>query len=203
MQSVTHFYKFGIRQFVVIRGDGVIHEKGFKYASELVEVIRKNFLDVAIYVAGYPENEAELEFTNKKIELGVNACITQVCFDSATISKFRDNLKLPVLPGLVLPTEKSLEFSKKLGLALPNGNIDDQSSFLRKQIEDELNARRARLAAMFEEEVKLISMQSTFRCFNIPARRKEGTQPSCKRWKKLPICVEIVSSHAPGTCFPA
>ncbi len=121
---------------MVIRGDGTIHANGFKYASELVEVIRKNFLDVAIYVAGYPENEAELEFTNKKIELGVNACITQVCFDSKTIAKFRDNLKLPVLPGLVLPTEKSLDFSKKLGLALPTADINDQSLFLRKQIEE-------------------------------------------------------------------
>ncbi len=136
LQSVTHFYKFGIRQFVVIRGDGTIHANGFKYASELVEVIRTNFLDVAIYVAGYPENDAELEFTNKKIELGVNACITQVCFDSKTIAKFRDNLKLPVLPGLVLPTEKSLDFSKKLGLALPTADINDQSLFLRKQIEE-------------------------------------------------------------------
>ena len=134
LQSVSHFYKFGIRQFVVIRGDGTIHEKGFKYASELVEAIRNNFLDVAIYIAGYPEKEDEIEFTKKKVELGVNACITQVCFNSLKIAQFRKNVQIPTLPGLILPTEKSLEFAKKLGIELPL--VQNPSAFLRKQIEE-------------------------------------------------------------------
>ena len=134
LQSVSHFYKFGIRQFVVIRGDGTIHEKGFKYACELVEAIRNNFLDVAIYIAGYPEKDEEIEFTKKKIELGVNACITQVCFNSAKIAQFRKNIQVPTLPGLILPTEKSLEFAKKLGIELPL--VQNPSAFLRKQIEE-------------------------------------------------------------------
>jgi len=133
LQSVSHFYKFGIRQFVVIRGDGTIHEKGFKYASELVEVIRNNFLDIAIYIAGYPEKEEEIEFTKKKIDLGVNACITQVCFSCEKIAQFRKNIQVPTLPGLILPTEKSLEFAKKLGIELPE--VQNPSLFLRKQVE--------------------------------------------------------------------
>ena len=134
LQSVSHFYKFGIRQFVVIRGDGTIHEKGFKYACELVEAIRNNFLDVAIYIAGYPEKDEEIEFTKKKIDLGVNACITQVCFNSEKIVQFRKNVQIPTLPGLILPTEKSLEFAKKLGIELPL--VQNPSAFLRKQIEE-------------------------------------------------------------------
>ncbi len=133
LQSVTHFYKFGIRQFVVIRGDGKIHEDGFKYASELIQSIRNNFLDVAIYIAGYPENDGEIEFTNKKINLGINACITQICFNSEKITQFRKHIQVPVLPGLILPTEKSIEFVKKLGIELPV--VRDPSVFLRKQIE--------------------------------------------------------------------
>ncbi len=97
--------------------------------------------------------------------------------------------------------QKYLSFQHSTDARIERNRTTLQTEALRKQIEDELNARRARLAALLEEEVRLILMPSTFRGFNIPVRRKEGTQPNCKLWKKLPICVETVSSHAPGTCF--
>lgn len=107
---------------------------GFQYASELISAVRKNFLDVAIYVAGYPEKLSELEFTNKKVQLGINACITQICFDSDKLYDFSRELQIPVLPGVIFPTEKSVNFSRKLGINVPK--IDDPSIFLKNQISE-------------------------------------------------------------------
>lgn len=132
LQNISHFYNFGIRQFVIIRGDGKIVSNGFRYASELIAVVRRNFLDVAIYVAGYPEKPEEIEFTNAKIQLGVNACITQICFDNAKIAEFAQQVKIPVLPGVVFPTDKSLEFARKLGIFIPQ--VRDPTVFLKIRI---------------------------------------------------------------------
>lgn len=134
MQLISHFYNFGIRQFVIIRGDGTILPNGFQYASQLIEVVRKNFLDVAIYIAGYPEKPTEITFTKEKIELGVNACITQICFDGEKIANFAKQIQVPTLPGVILPTEKSLEFAKKLGIFVPN--ITDPPFSLKEQLEN-------------------------------------------------------------------
>ncbi len=133
LQNISHFYNFGIRQFVIIRGDGNIIENGFKYASDLVFAVRNSFLDVAIYIAGYPEKELELEFANKKISYGVNACITQICFNAQKIFDFKSKLSIPVLPGLVLPTEKSLHFAATLGIEIPP--VHDPTNFLKSQVQ--------------------------------------------------------------------
>ena len=134
LQSISHFYNLGIKQFVIIRGDGNILQNGFQYASELVRAVRNSFLDVAIYIAGYPEKDDELQFCHKKIELGINACITQICFDANALFNFKQKLKVPVLPGLILPTQKSLDFAKQLGINVPK--IENPEAFLEKQIKD-------------------------------------------------------------------
>ncbi len=133
LQLVSHFYNFGIRQFVIIRGDGNIVPTGFKYASELISAVRKRFLDVAIYVAGYPERPSEIEFTKHKVDLGVNACITQMCFDAQKVYDLSTQISIPVLPGVILPTEKSLEFATKLGISVPK--IDDPPLFLKDYVQ--------------------------------------------------------------------
>lgn len=118
----------------MVRGDGVIVNNGFKYASELIEFVRNNFLNVAIYVAGYPEKDSEIEFLRNKVELGVNACITQICFNVEKIYNLKSQVKIPILPGLIFPTDKSISFAKKLGLDVPI--IDDPADFLKSQIQN-------------------------------------------------------------------
>lgn len=132
LQNISHFYNFGIRQFVIVRGDGRIVPNGFRYASELITTLRCNFIDVAIYIAGYPEKPSEIEFTKLKIQLGVNACITQICFDNTKIVEFAQQLHLSVLPGVILPTDKSLEFAAKLGVFVPQAR--DPTVFLKTQV---------------------------------------------------------------------
>ncbi len=100
--------------------------------------MRASFLDVAIYVAGYPEKESEIEFTQRKIDCGINACITQICFDSTKLQQFKEKFNIPVLPGLVLPTEKSLAFSSKLGIEVPN--VHDPTAFLHNQVKSLISA---------------------------------------------------------------
>ncbi|QED23493.1 methylenetetrahydrofolate reductase [Candidatus Deianiraea vastatrix] len=132
LQNIKHFYNFGIRQFVIIRGDGNILTNGFQYASELIAAARKEFFDIAIYIAGYPEKDNELQYTKMKIEYGVNACITQVCFDAEKLIDFAKKIKIPIIPGLILPSEKSINFAKKLGVF--TCEIPDPKAFLKDQI---------------------------------------------------------------------
>ena len=134
IQNISHFYNLGIRQFVIIKGDGNIVQNGFQYASDLVAAIRNRFVDVAIYIAGYPEKQSEDEFTKLKISLGVNACITQICFDTKKLIEFKAKFAIPILPGLILPTTKSLEFAKKLGVFTPS--IENPREFLKNQVDE-------------------------------------------------------------------
>ena len=134
LQTVTHFYNLGIRQFVIIRGDGKIVDDGFKYACELIEFVRLRFVDIAIYIAGYPEKDSELEFTNHKINLGVNACITQICFNTQKLINFKQKVAVPVLPGVVVPSQKTISFASKIGVEVPI--VHDPTEFIKQQIID-------------------------------------------------------------------
>jgi methylenetetrahydrofolate reductase (NADPH) len=133
LQIVESFYSQGIRQLIVVRGDGEIIESGFKYASELISAIRNAFFDVAIYVAGYPERPEEFKYLQDKIACGVNGVITQICFNPKKITKFAQNLRLPTLPGLILPNEKTFAFAKNLNVSLPR-RVANPEDFLQKQI---------------------------------------------------------------------
>lgn len=79
-----------------------------------------------------------MEFTKKKIELGINACITQISFNIEAIVYFKDKLQIPVLPGLIFPSAKSLEFVKKLDIATPT--VHDPTEFLRNQVKNLIHA---------------------------------------------------------------
>jgi methylenetetrahydrofolate reductase (NADPH) len=134
LEIINFFYHKGVRQFVAVRGDGEVLENGFKYALDLISSIRNNFFDVAIYAAGYPEKPEELKYLEDKISCGINGVITQICFDSSKISNFANSIRLPTLPGLILPSEKTCLFAQKLNIDFPQ-NIIDPLNFLKQQIE--------------------------------------------------------------------
>jgi methylenetetrahydrofolate reductase (NADPH) len=138
LKIVEEFYNLGIRQFVAVRGDGEIPENGFSYASDLISGIRKKFFDIAIYAAGYPENPHDLDFLHNKISYGVNGIITQICFDAKIVEDFSAKLNISVLPGVVLPDEKTLSFAQKLGIAVPD-KIPDPPAFLHNQVQSLMN----------------------------------------------------------------
>jgi methylenetetrahydrofolate reductase (NADPH) len=110
----------GVENVVALRGDppqGDVKFQavagGFSYASELVTMIRREFPQCGIAVAGYPEThqealspQADLENLKRKVDAGANVVITQLFYDNADFYRFRDRcdelgIRVPIVPGLM------------------------------------------------------------------------------------------------------
>jgi len=110
----------GVSAIVALRGDPPKGETafqavegGFRYASELVELIRAEFPNLGILVAGYPEThqealspEADLENLKRKCAAGGEVVVTQLFYDNADFFRFRDacdrlGISAPLVPGIM------------------------------------------------------------------------------------------------------
>jgi hypothetical protein len=96
--------------------------------------------------------------------------------------------------------QKYLNFQHSTDARIDRNRSTIQTEMMRKQMEDELNARRSRLALMLEDEVGIL-LSLNFRAAYIVSSRKRYTPQSCRLWRKLLICVVTVSSPEPGM-FP-
>ncbi|MCC6145050.1 MAG: methylenetetrahydrofolate reductase [NAD(P)H] [Candidatus Hydrogenedentes bacterium] len=120
-EDLRHSLERGINTIVALRGDPPKGQKNFqavegglRYASELVALIRKEFPEFSIAVAGYPEKhpeaespEKDLENLKRKVDAGADAVITQLFYDNEDFYRFRDQceqagIRVPIIPG-VLP----------------------------------------------------------------------------------------------------
>ena len=109
-----------INSVVALRGDPPRGETqfrpvegGFSYANQLVEFVRREFADMGIAVAGYPEKhveapsmEEDLANLMRKVDAGADVIITQLFYDNVDFFRFRDNcqalgINVPIVPGLL------------------------------------------------------------------------------------------------------
>jgi len=116
----------GIDNIVALRGDPPKGESSFRpvagglrYASELVELIQRDFGTFGIAVAGYPEThqeatspQADLENLKRKVDAGGHCVITQLFYDNADFFRFRQRcgelgIRVPIIPGLLPVTNLS------------------------------------------------------------------------------------------------
>ncbi|QDV21688.1 5,10-methylenetetrahydrofolate reductase [Gimesia panareensis] len=114
----------GISNIMALRGDPPKGEEtfvpadgGLKYASELVTLIRENFPDMGIGVAGYPEvhpealtPQADLENLKRKVDAGADAIYTQLFFNNQHFYRFQERcaqagIDCPIIPGIMPITE--------------------------------------------------------------------------------------------------
>ena len=110
----------GVSAIVALRGDPPKGETSFtpvagglRYASELVALIRSEFPEFGILVAGYPEThqeavsaDADLENLKRKCEAGGDVVVTQLFYDNADFFRFRDccaaiGISQPIVPGVM------------------------------------------------------------------------------------------------------
>ena len=110
----------GIENIVALRGDPPRGETAFKpvdgglqYANELVTLIRAEFPQYGVAVAGYPEThqeatspEADLENLRRKVASGGDVVITQLFYDNADFFRFRESCRaigigIPIVPGIM------------------------------------------------------------------------------------------------------
>lgn len=114
----------GIHNIMALRGDPpagneefVQAEGGLKYANELVALIRDQFPDFGIGVAGYPEKhpeaadlDSDLQNLKRKTDAGADAVFTQLFYDNSRYLTFRDRcqsigITQPIVPGIMPITE--------------------------------------------------------------------------------------------------
>jgi len=110
----------GVAAIVALRGDppkGQTEfrqaEGGLRYASELVSLIRQEFPEFGILVAGYPEThqealspDADLDNLRRKCDAGGDVIVTQLFYDNADFLRFRDRctalgITTPIVPGVM------------------------------------------------------------------------------------------------------
>jgi len=110
----------GVSAIVALRGDppkGQTEfrqaEGGLRYAADLVALIRTEFPEFTILVAGYPETHqeavspaADLENLKRKCAAGGDVIVTQLFYDNADFFRFRDRctalgITTPIVPGVM------------------------------------------------------------------------------------------------------
>lgn len=110
----------GVSAIVALRGDPPKGETAFTpvagglaYAAELVALIKSEFPEFGILVAGYPEThqeamsaEADLENLKRKCDAGGDVVVTQLFYDNDDFFRFRDRCEAigvtqPIVPGVM------------------------------------------------------------------------------------------------------
>jgi len=113
--------QWGIKNIMTLRGDippnMPLRPDGPQHASELVELIKANFPEFGIGVAGYPEKhveapdaETDLNHLKRKVDAGADAVYTQLFFDNKHFFEFYERyqkagIKVPLIPGIMPITE--------------------------------------------------------------------------------------------------
>jgi len=117
------YYKSGIRNIMAMRGDPpkgqqIIDSKDFPYAADLVSFIKKNYPDMGIGVAGFPEGHPEtpnrlkeIDHLKAKVDAGADYICTQLFFDNRDFYDFCERceiagIKIPVIAGIMPVTNK-------------------------------------------------------------------------------------------------
>ena len=118
--ALEDFRFLGMNNVMALRGDCIVGEKrftptpgGFKYASEMVEAIRRQSDDqFCIGVGGYPEKhfeaanmETDIANLKKKVDAGADFIITQMFFNNDVFYRFLElcrqaGINAPIIPGL-------------------------------------------------------------------------------------------------------
>ncbi len=109
-----------VENIVALRGDpprGASHfvpvDGGPAHAGELVSLLRREFPQFGVAVAGYPEThqeaispEADLVYLKEKVKAGADVVITQLFYDNRDFFAFRrryqeDGIRVPLVPGIL------------------------------------------------------------------------------------------------------
>jgi methylenetetrahydrofolate reductase (NADPH) len=140
--TILHEYaRVGVQNIMAVRGDPPKGARefrpvagGFRYASELIALIRAEFGDrFAVAGGGYPEGhpeavslEVDLQNLKQKVEAGLDLVITQLFFNNALYFGFverarRIGIQVPILPGLMPITDLAQirRFMDMCGASIP------------------------------------------------------------------------------------
>jgi methylenetetrahydrofolate reductase (NADPH) len=117
---LANYRKVGIENIMTLRGDPPAGESsflpvknGFKNAGELVAFIKREFPEMGIGVAGFPEGHPEcpnrlneLDYLKRKVDEGADYICTQLFFNNSDFYDFRERctrlgINIPIIAGLM------------------------------------------------------------------------------------------------------
>jgi methylenetetrahydrofolate reductase (NADPH) len=134
---LTQYKTMGCKRIVALRGDlpsGMATYGDFRYASELVAFIRKEFdgffhIEVACYPEMHPQaGDAHADIKNfaAKVKAGADGAITQYFFNADAYFRFVDEARahgidVPIVPGIMPISQYSQlrRFSDMCGAEIP------------------------------------------------------------------------------------
>lgn len=197
-ELATIWRDMGIRRIVALRGDVPgggpwrPHEDGYARASELVAGLSR-IADFDISVAAYPESHpdspspaADIENLRAKQDAGASTAITQYCFETETILRFRDRARaagvtMEIIPGIlpIVEFSRTVEFSRRCGAGIP-GWLTDQFDGLEDDAETS-----AMVAVSLAVDQCNILMREGFRQFHFYTMNK--APQSCAVCRRLGI----------------
>ncbi|MBI1247387.1 methylenetetrahydrofolate reductase [NAD(P)H] [bacterium] len=120
----------GVDYIVALRGDPPQGEtkfkpnpKGLRYANELVDLIKDEFNEFGVLVAGYPEKHREapdektdIENLKRKVDAGADVVVSQLYFRNSDFYAWREKcekagITVPIVPG-IFPINSLAQISK-------------------------------------------------------------------------------------------
>ncbi len=145
-EIVGQYQDAGIENIMALRGDPpkgqgafVPEENGFSNATELIRFIRREFPDLGIGAACYPEGHretpnrlAEMDYLKEKVDAGVDYLTAQMFFDNHEFFDFKARcdfygIDVPILAGIMpIVSRKGMMRIAELspGTRFPAGLLD-------------------------------------------------------------------------------
>ncbi|MDR3013008.1 MAG: methylenetetrahydrofolate reductase [NAD(P)H] [Chitinispirillales bacterium] len=121
-EILDSYHNSGIRNIMALRGDmpknGAPPSFDFRYAANLVGYIKKNYPDMGIGVAGFPEGHPEtpnrlreIDYLKAKVDAGADYICTQLFFDNRDFYDFCERcelagIKIPIIAGIMPATNR-------------------------------------------------------------------------------------------------
>lgn len=136
-ETANQLWHAGIKQVVALRGDvpkdGVPSDGDFSCARELTANLR-TLHAFKIYTAGYPETHPdargdwwhEIDYLRQKVDAGADSILTQACFDTNALLRYRDRvvragIKAAVIPGImpIISFPRATALCSEWGVTMP------------------------------------------------------------------------------------
>ncbi|MFT4967417.1 MAG: methylenetetrahydrofolate reductase (NADPH) [Candidatus Deianiraeaceae bacterium] len=129
MNYIAQFHSLGLRETLVIKGDPTASESddSYKTTSDAIIDIKKQFTDISIVAACFPEPRNgvdEMTVLKEKVQSGTDRFISQFCFDCKYFEEFYKhtqeyNMKKEITIGLIVPSVQTLNFARKCYANIP------------------------------------------------------------------------------------
>jgi len=145
---LDHAVSLGTDYIVALRGDPPKGQSefqqtvgGLRYANELVSLIKSDYPQLGIAVAGYPEvhqeapsAQVDLDNLKRKVDSGADIVVTQLFYDNQDFYRFVDQcekagIRVPIVPGIlpILNLKGILRFTQLCKAKLPATLIEKLS----------------------------------------------------------------------------